>query len=285
MNRLNLTIIALLLMVGVPYYWFMLDTSTPQSEPMPISMAQLRSLAAAPVQEAPRRIRFEHVAKQSVTGNRITAGVGLKSIELYTLSYMVEYADQAPILIGSGIASEDVARFGHDNFFPRAQARIASALSRAQMLVPLALTPEQLGGLRMLGQSEQAKALDAKLARQQQADSKLVPHRVAPGIVVIPAPKFQAGARMVYVKLASGREYLFAGNIARTYRAWSELRPPARFVTDIGKKEDRGAIMSWLLTLRKLKQEAPRLVIVSGNRIPKRGGLLHYFYESANIVR
>lgn len=284
MSRFNLTIIALLLAFGIPYYWFMLDTSAPQAEPHPITIGQLRKLAEAPAREAPQRIRFEHVAKQSVTGNRITAGVGLRSIELFTLAYMVEYEDQPPILIGSGIADEDVEKFGHENFFPRAQERIAIALSRARMLVPLALTPEQLGGLRMLGQSQQARALDANLALQQQADSKLVPHRVAPGVVVIPAPKFQAGARMVYVRLASGREFLFAGNIARTYRAWSELRPPARFVTDIGEKEDRRAIMSWLLTLRSLKQQDRKLIIVSGNRIPQRGGLLHYFDESANIV-
>ncbi len=245
----------------------------------------MRGLAAAPDQRLPQRIRFEHVAVQSVTGNRVAAGIGLRSTELYTLSYMIEYADEPPVLIGSGITREDAKKFGHAKFFPRAQARVTKALSQARMLLPLAVTPEQLGGLRKLGERQQARVLDAHLAQQQQADSKLVPYRVAPGVVVIPAPKFEAGARMVYVKLESGREYIFAGSVARLNKAWSEMRLPARFVTDLGRKENRRAIHSWLLTLRTLKREAPDLIIVSGNRIPKGGGLLHYFDESANIVR
>lgn len=284
MTRFNRAMLVLLLAVGIPYYWFVLDTSTPSAKPQPITIAQLRNLATAPGELAPIRIRFERIASQSLMGNRIAAGMGLRSIRLHTISYMVEYDDRAPVMIGAGMTRTDAKRFEHVTFGTRAQARVTRALTKARTLVPLSPAPEQMGGMRMIGETEQARTLDAKLARQQQADRIGVPHRVAPGVVVIPTLALESGSRLVYVRLASGREYLFLGNLAPTRLNWFGPRLPARFVTDLGRLEDREALYSWLLTVRELKENAPALVVVPGGGIPKKSGLLHYFDESANIV-
>jgi hypothetical protein len=284
MARLNFTILMLLLIFGIPYYWFVIDNSAPAARTQPVSIAQLRELAASPGEPAPNAIRFERIASQSLMGNRIAAGMGLRAIRLHTLSYMVEYPEAAPLLIGAGITRADADRFGHQSFSPRAQARVTRALARSSALVTLSTAPEQLGGLRMIDGTAQARTLDGELARQQEADRMGKPHRIAAGIVTIPTPKFQPGSRMVYVRLASGREYLFVGKLAPLWRNWHDLRLPARFVTDLGQREDRKSMLSWLLTIRELKRQAPALVIVPGSAIPKRSGLQHYFDDSANIL-
>ncbi len=79
-------------------------------------------------------------------------------------------------------------------------------------------------------------------------------------------------------------EYLFLGNLAPVGLNWFGPRLPARFVTDLGRREDRKARYSWLLTVRELKEQAPALVMVPGGGIPKKSGLLHFFDESANIL-
>ncbi len=130
MSRLNRTILVLLLLVGIPYYWFVLDYGAPPAQPRPITIAQLRSLSISPGEPAPSRIRFERVSSQRLMGNRIAAGMGLRSIRLHTISYMVEYPEDAPVLIGAGITRADARRFDHVTFAQRAQARVTRALSK-----------------------------------------------------------------------------------------------------------------------------------------------------------
>ena len=136
----------------------------------------------------------------------------------------------------------------------------------------------------MIAGTDQAKMLDSQLARLLVADRKGVPHRAAPGVVVIPTPQFQPGSRMVYARLANGREFLFVGKLAPIRRNWLGPRLPARFVTNLGHRDDRQAMLSWLLTIRALKQGAPALEVISGGMIPQRSGMQLYFDDSANIV-
>jgi hypothetical protein len=284
MARFNLTVLMLLLVIGIPYYWFLLDNTAPEAQPQPISISQLRSLATVRGKAAPARIRFERITSQTLMGNRVAAGMGLRGIRLHTLSYMIDYGDAPPVLIGAGMTPKDAARFEHRTYSAKAQARVTRALLQSHALIPLSLAPEQLGGLRMIDGTRQAKALDAKLAGQQETDRKGVPYRVAPGVVVIPTPHIGSGARMVYARLADGREYLFAGDISPIKANWYRLRLPARFVTDLGRREDRRAMRSWLLTIRHLTKQAPGLIVVPGRVISRRSGLQHFFDDSAHIL-
>jgi len=283
MARFNRAILLFLLLIGVPYYWLFLDNSAPPARPQPVTIGQLRELAQLAGEPGPQRIRFELVATSTQMGNRIAAGTGLRSAELHVLSYLLEYASGDPVLIGGGMTEADAVRADMRSFSTQAQARVTIALGKARMLIPLSPVPEQLGALRMIAGTAKAKAVDTNLAAQQAVDRKGSPHRVAPGVVVVPVSQFRLGAKMIYVRLASGREYLFTGVVSPIMENWSQQRLPARLVTDFGHMEDRGAMRSWLLTLQALKRQAPELVIVSGNRIPKGGGLQPYFDESANI--
>lgn len=285
MARLNITILMLLLILGIPYYWFMIDNSAPAAQPQPVGIEQLRSLSQAPGEALPDRIRFERIASQSQMANRVAAGAGLRAIRLHTLAYKVDYDDDAPVLIGAGMTKADADRYGHQTFAIKAQARVTGALADAREVVPLSPSPEQLGSLRTLAGTDHGRTLDARLAKQQEADLAGQPHRVAPGVVVIPTPQVSPGSRMVYARLADGREYLFTGTISPIRANWLRLRLPARFVTDLGRLEDRRAILSWLLTVQALQQQAPGLIVVPGNRIPRQSGLQRFFDDTAHIVQ
>jgi hypothetical protein len=284
MARLNITIVMLLLILGIPYYWFMIDNSAPAAKPYPLAIEQLRGLSVSPGEKLPGRIRYERIASQSVMANRIAAGSGLRSIRLHTFSYMADYGGEPPVLIGSGMTKAAAQRFGHETYAMKAQVRVMRAVAKAREVIPLATSPEQLGGLRSIASTDQGRTLDSRLARQQEADRLGAPHRVAPGIVVIPAPQVRAGSRMIYARLGDGREYLFTGTIAPVRANWARLRLPARLVTDLGRREDRQAMLSWLETVRALQKQAPGLIIVPGNRIPSKSGLQHFFDDSATIL-
>jgi len=70
---------------------------------------------------------------------------------------------------------------------------------------------------------------------------------------------------MIYVRLADGREVLFAGDIATMAASWQELRARSRLIGDYLAPEDRREVYAWLRTIRALKAEAPGLLIVPGH--------------------
>lgn len=70
---------------------------------------------------------------------------------------------------------------------------------------------------------------------------------------------------MIYVRLADGREVLFAGDIATMAASWQELRARSRLIGDYLAPEDRREVYAWLRTIRALKAEAPNLLIVPGH--------------------
>jgi hypothetical protein len=70
---------------------------------------------------------------------------------------------------------------------------------------------------------------------------------------------------MIFVRLANGREYLFAGDIATMDASWRELRARSRLVGDWLAPEQRGEVYAWLKTIRALKAQAPGMVVVPGH--------------------
>ena len=82
---------------------------------------------------------------------------------------------------------------------------------------------------------------------------------------MIPAPSHTPGSQMIFVRLESGRRYLFTGDIATMDKSWRELRARSRLVGEHITSENRPEVFSWLLTIRKLKSEDPSLTIIPGH--------------------
>jgi len=93
----------------------------------------------------------------------------------------------------------------------------------------------------------------------------VIPAAVAPGVVTIPAPSHTPGSQMIYVRLANGREYLFTGDIATLTISWQQVRGRSRLLSQYLMPEDRNEIRAWLLTINKLKEQAPDMTIVPGH--------------------
>ena len=69
-RRLNLILLAIGLLIALPYYWFLIDNSGGTLPAKPITIAQLRTLAASIPGEAPAAFQMERAAFRRVTTPR-----------------------------------------------------------------------------------------------------------------------------------------------------------------------------------------------------------------------
>lgn len=54
-RKINLTLLVLILLIGLPYYWLLLDNRPGKAEPKPITIEQLRGLAGSIPARPPAR--------------------------------------------------------------------------------------------------------------------------------------------------------------------------------------------------------------------------------------
>lgn len=280
--RVNWLIAALIVLIGVPYYWLLLDNRPGEARPKPVTIAQLRDLAAAIPGQAPGEVRLEQVAWRRLPGNLFAAGSGLKRRRIAIMAWQLPVPGGRPVMIDSGVTKALSDEMQLEAFVPEIQARVDAELGRAGLILITHEHPDHLGPLAALGGSplKQAARLNAlqlpsaPLAsglpwREREGLSARIapgaPQALAPGVVVIPAPSHTPGSQMIFVRLANGREYLFAGDIATMDSSWRELRARSRLIGDWFAPEDRAEVYAWLRTIRALKAQAPRLVVVPGH--------------------
>lgn len=255
---LNLVLLALFTLIGIPFYWYFLDTRTYAEAPKPLGIEQLRTLAEALPGSAPVEIRYERVGRREVISNVLAAGSGLRPAPYEIRAFQLVLPDGGVISIDRGISRTIAARADVEDFDPVAQAAVEQGIGAARLV--LTLDPRPLhSGLHHAepdfgsGMPDQARLADGE------------PYAVAPGIVVIPAEGVKPGTRMVYVRLEGGAEFLFTGDIAPLALSWSQQRPPARLTTEYVHGRNRDEIAAWLRTVAALKQEAPVLNVVAGH--------------------
>lgn len=281
-HRLNLFLLFLAVVIGLPFYWLMLANPTRDIAPRPISMAQLRSLAAQIPGQRPTGAEMLHVGWKLVPGNLYAAGSGMKRRLLGVLVFRLTVPGGG-IVIDSGVSGQLGTAMGLDGVLDMRQREAERWMEGAGLILATSERPFHLGGLAAYaGQREAAVALaHARLNRWQvpgQTDddyttwpSTLVlrpaitaaaPVAVAPGVVVIPTGNPTPGSQMIYARLADNREMLFAGDVAPFEVNVTELRVRSNLLDRGVQGEARREAMRWLVTLRRLKREAPRMVIV-----------------------
>lgn len=271
----------LLALIGAAYYWLLVDNRPGDARPYPLGIEQLRALAATIPGPAPSGIELELAGYRRLTGTLFVAGGGLKRRVVGIMAWRLPVEGGRPVLIDTGITPAAAQAMGIDRFEPAAQGRIEQAMDEAGLILVTHEHPDHEGALAAHGGAAwQAAALGphqlppAPLAMALDwargepplprfAGSE--PVAVAPGVVAIPAPSHTPGAQMIYVRLADGREVLFAGDIATFDQSWRETRARSRLVGDWIAPEDRRAVFRWLLTIKALKASAPGLLVVPGH--------------------
>ncbi len=260
-RRLNIWLLSLLIIVGIPYYWYLIDPDAGSGKgevnagtgQAAVTMPRLRALAAASGAPLPRALRVETVGERSISGNMLVAGGGLRPVPTAVRAYQLVMPGTGPIVIDAGVAPEAVSAHDVEEFRPAAQRRVELALRRASAMVLLSDRPVHNGG-------------KAPGAQHPPGDPALAPYALAPGVVVIPAAGLEPATRMIYVRLAGGREYLFTGDVAKMDANWRKSRLPARFATRDEPPGFRRANLAWLTTINALHRAAPQMVIVSGHQ-------------------
>lgn len=281
-RRLNLFLAALILLIGVPFYWLLVDNRPGNIPAHAVDIAQLRRLAASLPGPAPTRVEMELVAYRRLPGDLLVAGSGVKRKLVGIMAFRLPVEGGKPVVIDSGIHPAGAAAMGLEQHNLRAQRRVDAAMEEAGLILITHEHPDHLGGLALHGGAALAGAArlnarqlpgnpltrDLPWAALTALQPKLAPgglQAVAPGVVVIPAASHTPGSQMIYVRLAGGREFLFAGDIASFAQNWEELRGRSRLVSTYVAPEDRAAVFGWLRTIRALKAAAPALVVVPGH--------------------
>jgi glyoxylase-like metal-dependent hydrolase (beta-lactamase superfamily II) len=175
--------------------------------------------------------------------------------------------------------------FGREEaYWPERNAAVQDALKQAKLIV---VTHEHGDHVAGVIRTEQRKEIAAKtlLTREQvrtlilypqMPEIRLTPETardyivvdyesylpVAPGMVLIKAPGHTPGHQMIYVRLDSGREYLFIGDVAWTLANVTQLKlRPAITMRRIN--EDAAALGHQLRWIRAMMDQEKLVVIPS----------------------
>lgn len=282
-HRLNLFLLALVLLIGGPFYWFLLDNHAANIPVHRLDIGELRRLAASQAGPAPSGVEVECAGFKRVPGSFMVAGSGIKRKLICYMAFRLPVPGGAPVMIESGITAADAKAGGAEKFNPGNQARIEEELDHAGLILVTHEHADHLGALVAHGGAalmKKAMLNPGQLPPSQWAarlhwrGGQVPPARlpgdrmvaVAPGIVVIPAPdSHTAGSQMIFVRLGDGREFLFAGDISSFAQNWQEQRGRSRLVEQFFVPENRAGVFGWLAAIAALKAQDPALVIVPGH--------------------
>ncbi len=283
MRRRYWLLLALIVLIGAPYYWLLLDNRPGGVAARPLPLAELRRQADEVPGAKPESVAIQQVGWRRVPGNLFVAGSGMKR-QLLSIQAARLRGPWGDVVIDSGFAPPDTAEFGLERYLPDGQAQVNAALRRARTIVFTHEHVDHIGGLLRLPDfaavSRRALFLPEQLRGNRAADAlpwpagaqaRIAPFRyagmaaIAPGIVLIRDPGHTPGSQMIYARLADGREFLFTGDTATMAQSWREVRARSRLVGQYILGEDRAAVHGWLKAIRALHRAAPAMVIVPGH--------------------
>lgn len=284
-HRLNLLLLVLIVAIGAPFYWLLIENEAKPGPARHLDIVELRQLAGSMPGNRPSGVEVQRVATTSAPQTLFAAGSGFRMASIAAMAFRLPVEGGRAIMIDSGTDAASAAAMGFTEFHPAAQARVDRALEQAGLILLTHEHADHMGGVAALVKRRgalpalrlnpaQAAPADAAAMAQWQGAKPVAslpvdrPIAVAPGVVVIPAPdSHTAGSQMIFVRLANGEELLFTGDVAMISENWMQLRLGARMLGAYLNPSNRANNASWLAALHDLAKAEPNLVIVAGHDI------------------
>lgn len=273
-HRFNRWMLSVIILVGMLFWWLLIANQRGDTAAKPVHIVDLRQLAAIIPGQRPTAVAATVLGTRLVVGDFYAGGMGLKRRPLALVTWTLPVPGKGPIIIDPGAPSPDAglgefARIDHTKLSQvAAESRSASLIletqghgSGAGPAGEAMRAPFLLGGKAGMI----SLASRAALAAATQPQSYTTAQALAPGVVVIPASSHAPDARLIFVQLANGREFLFTGDIATLSENWSELRLRSHLAEAWGPPQNRDETVAWLRTIRQLRSEAPQMRIVPGH--------------------
>ena len=248
-------------------------------------IADIRRAASLIPGARPARINFLKFAASLRTKNFSVQGAPASPSVQARTAFQVMYPDSY-VMVDAGMDQTVHDFFGRgvrEPYDAAAAAQVAKAVEGARMILVTHEHGDHVAGVIRGPQAVQLAGktiltrtqIDVLTTKPQMPEILLTAEQarrfivvdyekylpVAPGIVLIKAGGHTPGSQMVFVTLASGREYLLIGDATWHMDGVREVKGKAApWVT-----EDVGAILDQLRWLNQLSKSDPKLVIVASH--------------------
>lgn len=257
-------------------------------------LSRLRRAAAMVPGALPVRINYIKFAESHRPLADIIDGGSQEDYVSARTAFQVIYP-AGPVMIDSGMDQTVHRFFGfgrEEPYWPERNAAVQQALRQASLVIVTHEHGDHVAGVirsefrneiaaKTILTRSQVQTLttypqvpEIRLTPQTARDYIVVDYEdylpVAPGMVLIKAPGHTPGHQMVYVRLDSGREYLFIGDVAWTLANVTQLKlRPANTMRRIS--EDAAALMYQLHWIKDVMDQEGLTVIPSHDDVLLQG--------------
>jgi glyoxylase-like metal-dependent hydrolase (beta-lactamase superfamily II) len=282
LKRIGIAVAVLLVLALGGGLYFLGSEAVPETTAYEIDLAGLRNHAQGAPGALPSQVRYETIATGSLPRGLIMAGEDFEPVAMPRPVFQIMYPDGRFILIDSAYdRALHETSFADQPFFDRAWERLVQAMESAAQIVVTHEHSDHLGGvtthprpdriaknLRLtVEQIANPRAVDAALptALADQIEplryEDMLP--IAPGVVLKKAPGHTPGSQMIFVRIDTGQEILFVGDVVWNFDAITNLKYRPRLVTDLFLGEDRAAVLDQIRALRNLHDAGGVSIVVS----------------------
>jgi len=284
MRKFGAVLFAVLILTGFAYYLLILQMSDPDRSLYSIDLDRARELATSIEGALPTQINAEAPIGIEFPGAAVITGESWSPFKLPIYAYQVVFPD-GHMMIDAAMNEDQAALGGGASFFDKdSYARLQAALGSAKQIVFTHEHYDHVGGavahVDAIALLDRVRLTDMQLAYPENWMGVEYPeaaldgyeplsydgmHAIAPGVVLIEAAGHTPGSQIIYVRLQSGQEYFFIGDVAWHYAGINLVRPRPNLVSRMFLGEDRARTHAQVAELKALEEANPDLAIIVGH--------------------